>query len=85
MKFPFCCFLLATALSCSFPSIAISLDSLPLMPWTQNISVQKGRLDIDNTLKIEITGDEMRDEVVIRAVYPLERLLDHTSALHSVR
>ncbi|KOY62877.1 hypothetical protein AM629_05790 [Photorhabdus heterorhabditis] len=63
MKFPFRCFLLATALSCSFPSIAISLDSLPLMPWSQNISVQKGRLDIDNTLKIEITSDEMPDAI----------------------
>ncbi|NHB94508.1 beta-N-acetylhexosaminidase [Photorhabdus cinerea] len=63
MKFPFRCLLLATALSCSFPSISISLDSLPLMPWPQNISVQKGRLNIDNTLKIEITGDEMPDAI----------------------
>ncbi|OTA18324.1 beta-N-acetylhexosaminidase [Xenorhabdus vietnamensis] len=64
MKFPFRPLLLATALSCSFSSIADSVDQLPLMPWPQQVSVQPGRLyNIDRQLNIIITGDNMQDAI----------------------
>lgn len=55
--------LLATALICSLPAAAAPAGDLPLMPWPQDVSIQNGRFNIDNKLKIEVSGDKMYESI----------------------
>ncbi|MDX7987450.1 beta-N-acetylhexosaminidase [Xenorhabdus sp. 12] len=64
MKYSFPSLLFMAALSCSFPSIAISTEHLLLMPWPQQVSVQQGRLYyLDRKVNITVSGDNMQDAI----------------------